>query len=240
MIGIPASSVISSGRALLEDPYLANVVLVVPLETDFADVKGHAYSLRGTPTLTSPSISGYGNNSGDFTGGGKSIEFVDSDDFIMQTTHTAEIWCQPSGEDISGSHASGFHSLFGQREGGGSGYSLAISGGKFTLWTGDTNWFVSSTPGNPLLTSGQNYHVAIVFTPTQMRFYLNGILTISVVVSSYNFGNKAATFNIGVDSFPLWDANAQFFYGKLKNFRLTQGIARYTSNFTPPAGFVSV
>jgi hypothetical protein len=73
------------------------------------------------------------------------------------------------------------------------------------------------------------YHIAIVRNGTDWRLYINGT-TLGYTTSSYTIPTIPATlgFNLGL---PFSTHNARI---KIDEFRVSKGIARWTSTFTPP------
>ena len=71
------------------------------------------------------------------------------------------------------------------------------------------------------------YHVALVRNGSTMLSFLNGVLvnTQTISITSKDAG---ATFNIGTNN-----DTGSYFNGYIDEVRITKGIARYTSNFTP-------
>jgi hypothetical protein len=130
---------------------------------------------------------------------------------------------------------------------GGTGtYQHILTGG--TSWTtgsGGIYWYYnggSPTLGaawnqiatNPAVNSGTLsintwYHFALVRNGNTMTLYINGtsVSSISVTGVSLAFNNQSRT-NIGGGG---WDND---FAGYIDDLRVTNGVARYTANFTPP------
>jgi hypothetical protein len=71
------------------------------------------------------------------------------------------------------------------------------------------------------------YHVALVRNGSNMLSFLNGVLanTQTISITSKDAGT---TFNIGTNN-----DTGNYFNGYIDEVRITKGIARYTSNFTP-------
>jgi hypothetical protein len=74
-------------------------------------------------------------------------------------------------------------------------------------------------------------HVAATRYNGIIRLFINGVLerTGSSDTSTYDFGDNG----ICVGQAP-WDGAAGYYTGYIDDLRITKGIARYTSNFTPP------
>jgi len=80
----------------------------------------------------------------------------------------------------------------------------------------------------PTVPADEWVHVAVTFDGTTFRLFVNGVLgdsgtkTVNSAGSSTrNYINRDIAVGIGGE---CW----------LDNFRITDGVARYTSNFTPP------
>jgi hypothetical protein len=100
----------------------------------------------------------------------------------------------------------------------------ATNGG--TLTAGNVN--VLQT-GNVLTTANTWYHVALVRNQTNLSFYINGTLS-GTVSSNAAFGSRRA-LTVGAQN----SQASRFTRGSVDDLRITKGLARYTSNFTPPA-----
>lgn len=94
---------------------------------------------------------------------------------------------------------------------------------KFSCRVGSNHIVASSTSS-----TGQFYHIAVVRSGSTIKMYIDGVSqgsqTFSTSVSSrtsYIGGNSG----IGSDT---------YFKGYIDDFRFTNGVARYTSNFTAP------
>ncbi len=72
------------------------------------------------------------------------------------------------------------------------------------------------------------YHVAIVRNGTAMAMYIDGT-SVATATNSSSFTNTTGT--IGA----RYSRNQQYYSGYLQDFRVSKGLARYTSSFTPAA-----
>jgi len=88
------------------------------------------------------------------------------------------------------------------------------------------------TPTNTSST-GQWYHIAVVRSGSSVSFFLDGVLQGSQSFSGSIASNTAYIGGVSSNSAD----NA--FKGYIDEFRLTNGVARYTSNFTPPTAAFS-
>ena len=107
------------------------------------------------------------------------------------------------------------------------------AGNYFCLnWTGttmkvDKNGVGVQITGSTTLALNQWHHYAMTYDGTTTRVFANGTLDGSV---SGTGGEAVANTTIG-----YYEANtSSSFYGRISDFRFTRGVARYTTNFTPP------
>lgn len=77
------------------------------------------------------------------------------------------------------------------------------------------------------------YHIAIVRTGNTFKLFRNG----SQVGSNYSSSNELGDLGSGVQIGRFRPTGPQYYLnGWLDEFRISKGIARWTSNFTPPTG----
>jgi len=77
------------------------------------------------------------------------------------------------------------------------------------------------------VSTGQWYHVAVVRSGSTITGYLNGTST-GTATQSGTLGNANAIYVSGISTGnDLWN-------GYIDDLRITNGVARYTANFTPP------
>lgn len=105
------------------------------------------------------------------------------------------------------------------------GILLRVMSAADSLWINNTSYNWNSIANFPLM---QWNHVALVRSGTTVNLYINGNSVFNVV----NGANIAPSTNVTIGSSThflteLWD-------GYIDDLRITKGVARYTSNFTPP------
>lgn len=133
---------------------------------------------------------------------------------------TWECWVYATALGNQGVFGTG--SLFGSHSNIGLGY-----------FSGTGKWQISygaggaAEVGTPIVT-GRWYHVALVRISSVLYLYVDGILQGSVPTTFNNTANSIS-FGIYYSSGYPWD-------GYIDEFRYTEGLGRYTSNFTPPSG----
>jgi len=108
-------------------------------------------------------------------------------------------------------------------------YSSATSNGPEIDGTANFGWWKDTVglilESTTIAAINTWYHIAYVRSGTTFKLYVNGVEEDSVTNSdSFNF----STWDIGRG---YYNSN---FAGFLDDFRLTVGVARYTTNFTPP------
>jgi hypothetical protein len=159
--------------------------------------------------LTAPSNTGWGFGAGDFT--------IESWVYLTQSIrHTLlAVGSQVGGIAINIDQDGGAQRPPGSPAGTQS-IQVCRSG------TAIDNWFVTSIPSNAW------FYLAVCRLSSSLFVFLNGSQVGSSQTNSKNFAQ--AELVIGYDgdkiSFP--------FSGYIDDLRITKGVARYTSNFTPP------
>jgi hypothetical protein len=122
--------------------------------------------------------------------------------------------------------------LFDWRPPGQTPYSPAITIGyestnKLTYYQGGGSVIFGSTT----ISTGTWYHAAVSRASGTTRLFLNGVQEGSNFSDSYNYAQNQPTFGaLGYD--PTLTAYAV--NGYLDDIRVTKGVARYTTTFTPP------
>ena len=101
-------------------------------------------------------------------------------------------------------------------------------GGRITFWAYNANAAAPLLQDPTVLTSGVWTHLAVVRDGSNFTLYRNGVSvstatsTASIVDNSYTFGGYIGT------------SGTTSINGYLSNFRIVNGVAVYTGNFTPP------
>lgn len=223
MGGLPQGVVAPSS-----DPYIANVSLLLHGEgvdggTVITDVKGHAATRVGNP-VTSVAQAKYGSASLLFDGS-SAVTFPTGVDFnfgtgeftmeclVYQTSHAAtqSIMCCSSGS-------------------GSSGMIVQIS---------NTGQVATSTAAAGIINSGSQLvplntwtHVAVSRKAGTLYVFVNGVLGGS--------GAYATGITDGVCHIGQFSAGSQRYVGYMDEVRITKGVGRYSSGFTPIGPFPDV
>jgi len=102
--------------------------------------------------------------------------------------------------------------------------AVGHNGANWQLYGGGT----THTNGSSFsLSAGQWYHVAAVRNSGVSKLYIDGIENISFT-DTWQYSNQWVVLGGYYSTSYLMD-------GKIQDFRITKGLARYTSNFTPPS-----
>jgi len=223
---------VDNSNALPGDPYWANVRMLVHFNgtnnsTAFVDSSPYNYAKTsyGNARLTTTDPR-FGTACGTFDG---SFDYVTMGNFQSELSpgegdFTFEMWAYPN---IS----TGWRGLFSTSLSGTSGgVHIAIDDGfwKVSTYGGFTDYTMGA------VTTGVWQHLALVRNGTDLMFFVDGVQSgdtvnpfASPLFSPTNLFSEVITFGVAYSTSYCFD-------GKLDEFRYTQGIARYTANFTPP------
>lgn len=200
------------------DTYSSNVSLLLSFN-DFSDSSIIPKSLNVNRVTVSPSYKKFGTGSAYFDGGcGSYITVNENSDFGFGTgDFTIEMWIYPL-------DSSGYRTLVTLNS-----YSDGL------LWrsasnTGDTLYITNSgynTGPYPYNVNEWN-HAALVRSNGTLTVYVNGVST----YSTSNSGNLQSSRYLYIGGSP-WTGGCDNFYGYMDDLRITKGVARYTSNFSP-------
>ena len=100
---------------------------------------------------------------------------------------------------------------------------------------GTTNIIYTSTSG---ISNSTWTHVAVCKDSTSLRLYIDGVEEIWENNPTFTLNPNAGTIGplIGGNYDEALTSYGQFFDGYIQDFRISKGLARYTTNFTPPTG----
>ena len=113
-------------------------------------------------------------------------------------------------------------------------YKMGSAAGSLSIGTGDGNGFFTVTVGGGVTTTETGtqpsidtwYHFAFVRSSGVIKIYRDGVQT----ASSTNSGSISQTATINIGS----TGSGSSMNAYIDDFRITGGVARYTSSFTPP------
>ena len=202
------------------DPYWANVVLMLHMDGSFADSSTNALTPTVTNATTTASDPKFGAGCGTFDGNGDRVAFTNAILALGTGDYTIEFWIKPRGVP-SGSQ----DYLFGNTTGSPFIDIRYQTTGALVMQTGEFSYPGVSASA---LTVGAWQHVAFVRASGGTRGYLNGVAGPSSATDTTNY--TMTTLYVGAAN-----TNDSFsFDGEIDDFRLTKGVARYTGNFNIP------
>ena len=96
---------------------------------------------------------------------------------------------------------------------------------------GSTSFYGTAATPTAVVSANTWHHVATVRNSGEIIAFLNGRVIGRVSVGTAAMANPAGGVYIG----RAGQYNGQYFNGSIDDFRITKGVARYTTDFTPPA-----
>ena len=100
--------------------------------------------------------------------------------------------------------------------------------------------FYESTAGDPyffhtssVLAFNQWYHIALTRQGQTLRGFVDGLQFATQTIDESNIFNLSLGFAMGIGG-NSWDEQLSYTSDYIDELRITKGVARYTSNFTPP------
>jgi hypothetical protein len=214
------------------DPHFANVSLLLHFtgstgSTSIVDSSPNAFSVtRNGSAQISTTQSRFGGSSLLLNGTSDSIVLPPSAAFNFGSgDFTIELWLRfaslSGGQRIAGGDL---------QSGGTFNWAIYKAGGSsellFLVGDGGSPWNMGSTTFGSVL-ANQWYHVAIVRSGNAFTGYLDG-------VAGGNFSSSGSVLTNNSNGAFFGFATGDYFNGHLDEIRITKGVARYTSNFTPP------
>jgi hypothetical protein len=214
------------------DIYFDNVSLLLPFDSNFNDNSKNKFSI--TPygnTQISSTQSKFGGSSTYFDGDGDYLVLEDNDAFNFNSgfdnnpsiPFTIEAWIYPL--TLSSETAS----VLISKDTYGSNFSwcIALYSDRIGVYTHNINGDWQFEAAATILTNTWQ-HVTLSMDGTTQRLFLNGAL---IGTKNAPITNVSSRITIGCFA---WNNPDAFYNGYIDDLRITKGIARYISNFTPP------
>lgn len=209
------------------DPHWASVVALLHLDgvngsTTFTDQKGHTFS-NGAGAALSTAQQKFGGASLLLNGAGQFISSPSTTDFDLGGgDFTVECWLRPA------IVVSTRMEIIERWSNQGISVQIMDTGFLRALATNNESGTVFAGPGATTVTHNTWHHIAFVRDGSTLRLFLNGV---SQGTSSFTGSILGINepLNIGYDN-----GVGRHFNGNIDEIRITKGVARYTSNFTPP------
>lgn len=220
------------------DPFFANVQLLLHLDgedgatsTTDSSSAGRTVTFSGNAQLDTAQAK-WGPSSLLLDGSGDSISVADADSLSLGSSDfTLEAWVRPA--SVSGT----FRPIMGHwtPTGNQRAWLLYLTGGTSGrgpafFWSPNGSTPTFSVTGTFEWSTNTWYHVAACRSGTNLRLFVDGTLIASGDIGTTSIHNSTTLIRIGQGS------TSEFLNGWIDDVRLTIGVARYTSNFSPPAG----
>ena len=200
--------------------------------TDLSD-RGNTVTFGGDAEI-STAQSKFGGSSLSLDGNGDYVDLPQATNQLVSEDFTIEFWFR-----INSGAGSETIGLFGSYYTGGSGKGMlmvtsATYNQVYFQWHyGASDWaYLNQTQGTRTALSNNTwYHVAVTRSGSTWRLFLNGTQEDSVTQSDQltDSGSTTRLGNYGPSATASDGLN-----GYIEDFRITRGVARYTSNFTAP------
>ncbi len=202
--------------------------------TDDAVGGTHAWTATGTAKIDSTD-SKFGGTSGLFDGNSDYISAPDSADWDYGTgAVTIDFWMKLS--DLTT-----YQTLYSHRSSGGTPNNGRCEVFYYGALDDSIRWIAADAGGTTILyystqtgISDTNWHhIALVRNGANVYIFFDGVSQTLTVTTSINaatsLGGANDTLKIG-----NYTSGTYWFAGNLQEYRISKGIARWTSNFTPP------
>ena len=200
--------------------------------TDLSD-RGNTVTFGGDAEI-STAQSKFGGSSLSLDGNGDYVDLPQVTNQLVSQDFTIEFWFR-----INSGAGSETIGLFGSYYTTPSGKGMIMASSAtynqvyFQWHYGASDWaYLNQTQGTRTALSNNTwYHVAVTRSGSTWRLFLNGTQEDSVTQSSYitDSGSTTRLGNYGPSATASDGLN-----GYIEDFRITRGVARYTSNFTAP------
>lgn len=208
---------------------LKNKIRVFPGAHRLNSVKIAGKTVTNSGVTFSSSVKKIGSQSAVFDGSSY-ISLADSDDWYFNGDFTIDFFANPISLPTGT-----FAGFVGLQNANNDFFDIYIgSNGEVYLniydQVGGTQIYTAGTSAGNRLEIGTWKHVAVVKNGTSYKIYVNGVLGASTT-SSVSSKNYTGDFYIGRC---YVGGGLKYFNGYIDEFRISKGVSKWTSNFTPP------
>lgn len=202
--------------------------LLLHLDSDFNDSSVGA-SETHTPVNSGATIDNtvYKWTGSGYFNGSVEVKYGDSEDWnFANGDFTIDFWVKRA---VTGQR----HLLAGQTDLSGHVDSTSVwieitATDQLQIWISNGSSWYGGGAGNIADTNW--HHIAMVRSGNNLYGFIDGILGNTFDITGQTVNNPTSNFAIGC----VGDRSAYRLYGRIDEFRISKGIARWTSNFTPP------
>jgi len=221
------------------DPNFDDVSLLLHMDgsdgsTTFTDSSGNAYAITANGNAQIDTAqSKFGGAAGLFDGAGDYLGINDDDSLSLQSSGwTVEAWVR-----FASLAAGEFYPIFSKGQGSYSReyvFDVRNDAGTIEARAGvyADGSFYSNAARTISVSVDTWYHIAWSHDGTNVRIFIDGVQQGSAGSLSAAPGNRTEPAFVGRHRVP--GVLDRYFDGHIDDFRFTNGVARYTSSFTPP------
>lgn len=199
---------------------------------DNAGGSAHTWTANGNAQIDT-AISQFGGAAGLFDGTGDYITTPDHADFTLGSGEwTVDFWFNRAGGDGTN------RVMCGQSDSAGTDSTRPVDIRLTTANVVQAAVYDSAQKtivGTTAFTATGWHHVAVVRTVNTVKLFVDGTQEGSDTAVSGALADSANAFSVG----RLGERDAIYWNGSIDEFRLSVGVARWTTNFTPPTGAYS-
>ena len=196
--------------------------------TTFTDEHSKTWTARNHAQIDTAQ-SKFGGASGIFDGTDDYIDTPDSADWFLDTgDFTIEFWARFNNTTTA---TQGFVEQYVDSSNRWGFWMNAANIQFHAYMGGTTRAYYTFAHG---LSTGTWYHIALVRSGTNVYIFVNGVaqtLTVTNAIGTNSLTDLASALSVGRS---YYDAAWKYLNGWMDEFRFTKGVARWTSNFTPP------
>ena len=185
----------------------------------FVDNSTNAFALTLTGSPAIKSFNPFRRNSA------TTMYFDGTGDYLTSTLSalgsgdfTIEYWIYPTAD------VNQYIFVLGTNWGDGTGVQIINYSGQLSMQVGSASSI--ALLANPAINTW--YHHAVVRSGSSVKFYVNGVASAVTLTTSTDL--TATAFKLGHGTAGSWAS----FIGYMSDLRITKGVARYTTTFTPP------
>ncbi len=205
--------------------------------TTFTDESGKTWTANGDAQIDTAQ-SKFGGASGLFDGNGDYVSTGSSSDFSFGGDFTIDCWVKYNGRQSTDSQPSWYNGIITDAKynsGTINGWRLrkeyvsnTVQNADFAAWTTGTSNV--SLQGTSDIANGSWHHIAVVRNGSRIDLYVDGVSE-----ANTTYSGTIANDSTGVQIGKGWtDLSQDWHNGWIDEVRISKGIARWTSNFTPP------